>query len=88
MTNSIILILYLGVTNSIVNKNDKKKENKNKNKNKSCVNDNKNKKNKEEKRLYDNKIIKTLPPIPEAGLLALQVIFDDNDNNQKIIKDE
>ena len=96
MKNSTIVILYLGVTNSIFNKNDKRKEknkkkeikNKdgikdNKNTNKVHKNDNQNTniKSKEEKRLHDNKIIKILPPIPEAGLLALQVIYDDNDNN-------
>lgn len=54
----------------------------NENTNNKLKNDNqyKNIKFKEEKRLYNNKIIKILPPIPEVGLLSLQVIYDDNDN--------
>lgn len=109
MNNFIIFILYLGVTNSIVNKNDKeeKKKNKGKNKVKKTKNDNKdndnpnneykkdnqykNTKSKEEKRIHDNKIIKILPPIPEAGLLTLQVIYADNyinDNYEEIEKDK
>jgi len=93
MKDSIIAILYLGVTNSMVNKNDKKEEKKNKLKKKDSVKDNKNInkghkndnkykniKYKEEKILHDDKIIKTLPPIPEAGLLALQVIYDNNND--------
>ena len=43
-----------------------------------------------EKRERDNQIIKTIPPIPEAGLLALNVILNNttanknNESNSKI----
>ena len=35
-----------------------------------------------EKRERDNQIIRTIPPIPEAGLLALNVILNNNTNNK------
>ena len=35
-----------------------------------------------EKREHDNQIIKTIPPIPEAGLLALNVILNNNTTNK------
>ena len=35
-----------------------------------------------EKREQDNQIIKTIPPIPEAGLLALNVILNNNTVNK------
>ena len=37
-----------------------------------------------EKREQDNQIIKTIPPIPEAGLLALNVILNNNTANKEI----
>ena len=36
-----------------------------------------------EKRERDNQIIKTIPPIPEAGLLALNVILNNNVGNSE-----
>lgn len=36
-----------------------------------------------EKREHDNQIIKTIPPIPEAGLLALNVILNNNNTANK-----
>ncbi len=35
-----------------------------------------------EKKEQDNQIIKTIPPIPEAGLLALNVILNNNTVNK------
>ena len=35
-----------------------------------------------EKRDRDNQIIRTIPPIPEAGLLALNVILNNNTANK------
>ena len=35
-----------------------------------------------EKRERDNQIIKKIPPIPEAGLLALNVILNNNTENK------
>ena len=35
-----------------------------------------------EKREHDNQIIKTIPPIPEAGLLALNVILNNDTPNK------
>jgi hypothetical protein len=37
-----------------------------------------------EKREQDNQIIKTIPPIPEAGLLALNVVLNNNTANKEI----
>ena len=37
-----------------------------------------------EKREHDNQIIKTIPPIPEAGLLALNVVLNNNTANKEI----
>ena len=37
-----------------------------------------------EKRERDNQIIKTIPPIPEAGLLALNVILNNNVGNTEV----
>lgn len=37
-----------------------------------------------EKREQDNQIIKTMPPIPEAGLLSLNVILNNNIPNKEI----
>lgn len=36
-----------------------------------------------EKRERDNQIIRTIPPIPEAGLLALNLILNNNVENSK-----
>lgn len=36
-----------------------------------------------EKRERDNQIIRTIPPIPEAGLLALNVILNNNVGNSE-----
>lgn len=37
-----------------------------------------------EKREQDNQIIKTIPPIPEAGLLSLNVVLNNNTANKEI----
>lgn len=37
-----------------------------------------------EKKEQDNQIIKTIPPIPEAGLLALNVVLNNNTANREI----